>query len=69
MHLQQDPQTIFGGKEVTRFATDHDISMTLSSTSFDEKIPTLKSDKQKFVDWFVCFRTATVEMFCPYHEG
>jgi len=37
--IWQDPQTIFGGKEATRFATDTNDK----HCSFDEKIPTRKS--------------------------
>ena len=39
--IWQDSQTIFGGKEATRFATD----INDKHLSFDEKIPTLKSGK------------------------
>jgi hypothetical protein len=41
--IWQDPQTIFGGKEATRFATD----INDKHLSFDEKIPTLKSGQTK----------------------
>ena len=53
-YIWQDPQTIFGGKEATRFGT----VINDKHLSFDEKIPTLKSGQRKFFDWFACFRTS-----------
>ena len=41
--IWQDPQTIFGGKEATRFAT----GINDKHLSFDEKIPTLKIGQTK----------------------
>ena len=42
-YIWQNPQTIFGEKETTRFATDNNDK----HLSFDEKILTLKSGKTK----------------------
>ena len=44
--IWQDPQTIFGGKDSTKFAKD--INDKHLELSFDEKIPTLKSGKTNF---------------------
>ena len=53
--IWQDPQTIFGGKEATRYRFATDIND--KHLSFDEKFRLSSVVKEKFVDWFACFRT------------